>query len=238
MIKNTTLVSIVRDERMNCAGGIGLWVHSHLPYVEKSIVIDTGSIDGTREELESLKTSYPNLEVLDHKWVDYADARNRYLREAKTQRVLVLDADELLTPEDFLHLAPIIDKHPKGAVFGFEFIQIFPDGTYYLTRGEEIMSWKIFDAEGANYSTNKWHSEDLEIRGKSEFIQIPITVKHFLSGERERRLKRINWYSKRGEQQANQNDWKKFNPIRLKYPWPDKLEKIKYFLERGVFLEE
>lgn len=55
VLPNTSLCSIVRDELMNPAGGIKDFMECIVPYVERAVIVDTGSLDGTREVLEEAK---------------------------------------------------------------------------------------------------------------------------------------------------------------------------------------
>src|SRR3989338_10813740 len=84
ILPNTALCAIVRDELMNPAGGIENFVRLNVPFVEEAIIVDTGSIDGTREALEELQVQYPNLRVVDHKFDGFANSRNVSLKQAKT----------------------------------------------------------------------------------------------------------------------------------------------------------
>jgi glycosyltransferase involved in cell wall biosynthesis len=62
---------------------------------DQVVVVDTGSTDDTVELARSL-----GAEVIGHAWKDdFADARNRSLKEARSDWVLCLDADEYVTPE-------------------------------------------------------------------------------------------------------------------------------------------
>ena len=49
VLPNTSLCAIVRDEMMNPAGGIADFVDSTVPFVEQAVIVDTGSLDGTRQ---------------------------------------------------------------------------------------------------------------------------------------------------------------------------------------------
>ena len=97
ILKDTTLCMIVRDEKMNPAGGIERFAAAHIPHVEEAVIVDTGSVDGTREILERLESQYPNLRVLDRPFDGYSNSRNFSLDQSRTKYNLVLDADELLT---------------------------------------------------------------------------------------------------------------------------------------------
>lgn len=70
MMPDVSLCAIVRDEAMNPAGGVVKFIDAHMPYVEEGVVVDTGSIDGTREILEEMQAKYPHLKIFDRVLMD------------------------------------------------------------------------------------------------------------------------------------------------------------------------
>ena len=118
ILKDTSLCSIVRDEKMNPAGGIRRFVDSHVPFVEEAVIVDTGSIDGTREILEEMSGKYSNLKIYDKKFRGYANARNFSLKKAGAKNALILDADEVLTHknpgDDFKELGKALGESRLG----------------------------------------------------------------------------------------------------------------------------
>jgi len=96
ILTDTSLAAIVKNELDNPAGGIRDFIETSMPLVEEGVVVDTGSVDGTREELEELQLEFPNLVVVDKKFRGFADARNESLKHVGTRFALVLDADERL----------------------------------------------------------------------------------------------------------------------------------------------
>ena len=80
------LVMIARDE----APAIARTLESARPHVERTIVLDTGSLDATRDIARAC-----GAEVHDFAWIDdFAAARNAALARSDADWNLVLDADE------------------------------------------------------------------------------------------------------------------------------------------------
>ena len=72
-------------------------VRHHAPFVDRVIIIDGGSKDGSHEWFESEECKKYNLEYYVHPWVDNPpEQRNRYLNLIKEGWVLVTDCDEYL----------------------------------------------------------------------------------------------------------------------------------------------
>ncbi len=68
-------------------------LESARPAVDRMLVVDTGSTDGTREVAERL-----GAEVIEHEWQDdFSAARNAALEHVESGYLLVLDADERIT---------------------------------------------------------------------------------------------------------------------------------------------
>ena len=100
-LPDVTLTMIVRDELMNPAGGLHAVLSRHLPYFGNVVVLDTGSVDGTRQLLEHMAGESPQLRVYDAKFEGYGPARNRANGYVRTRYTLMLDADEVLNkPEE------------------------------------------------------------------------------------------------------------------------------------------
>lgn len=86
----------------NAAGSIGTSIDSALAQTHPALdvlVIDDGSTDGTAESLRERYGVSGRVEVISQTNGGPAKARNKGIREARGQYVLILDADDLL-PED------------------------------------------------------------------------------------------------------------------------------------------
>jgi glycosyltransferase involved in cell wall biosynthesis len=104
ILKDVSVAAIVRDELKNPAGGIKDFVASFAPHVEEMVVVDTGSLDGTRGALEDLQSQYGNLRVFDRKFDGFHTSRNFSLDRCRTKYALVVDADERIRAQDFRHI--------------------------------------------------------------------------------------------------------------------------------------
>ncbi len=83
---------IVKDEIEN----IEKCLEYALPNVDETIIVDTGSTDGTREVLSRFEHD-EKIKVIDAIWEDdFSKARNISIKEATGDYILVLDADERL----------------------------------------------------------------------------------------------------------------------------------------------
>ncbi len=200
VLPDVSLAAIVRDEMMNPAGGIIDFVECTVPHVEEAVIVDTGSVDGTREVLEKLQARYPHLKVFDHPFQDYADARNHSLQQVRTKYALVLDADERLFGKDWLVLLNALQMHSNcdGLYisinnispdsydsFGGHNPRIFVNGKnqarYVNTKGRWIEYLHILSPSGFL----------LEVNSESWTLAYPnASIKHFVPDEKGKDVKR------------------------------------------------
>ena len=87
-----------------------------LPHVDRAVIIDGGSQDGTVEYLKSLGSK---VEVYHRAWDDsFANQYNEYLKHIKGGWVLLCDDDELPSEELLSVLREIIAQSEEGTKFG------------------------------------------------------------------------------------------------------------------------
>jgi glycosyltransferase involved in cell wall biosynthesis len=223
-LKDTTLAAIVRDEEFNPAGGVERWLRATLPYVESAAVVDTGSADRTLDIVNHLKAEFSNLKVYSRPFDGFDTSRNYSLSKVLTKYVLVLDADELILPEEYTELAEYIAKNPrKGYFFFFD---------YYYPGKERIrypspFNPRLFEAGTGEFFQPVYEQNSLyyEIGCKpgqtAESICIDpkiATVKHFLPTPEAKKAE-TEWYAvprlaRIGSSYSPDSPWRQLNPVR------------------------
>ena len=222
-----SLAAIVRDEMMNPAGGIVDFVDSTVPFVEDAVIVDTGSVDGTREALEKLTMKYPHLRVLDTIFKDYAHARNESLKPIdEGRKVLVLDADERLTKEDFRIVKRELQQ-TSSDFYTFDILNIMPTRVSSAPYWDRRLFTKLPTTIFSNFNF-RW-GENL---GNGTWAYsgtfIGVAIKHFLADQQAMERKKEDWYWKivgaiSGSQIPSPSsipsfrEWKAYNPQREKY---------------------
>jgi len=95
-----SLCMIVKNEEQHLARCL----LSAGPAVDEMIVVDTGSTDRTRDIAQAY-----GARVFDFPWTnDFSEARNYSLSKAVGDWILVLDADEVISPQDYPEFEKII----------------------------------------------------------------------------------------------------------------------------------
>ncbi len=98
-----SLCMIVKDEE-DCLARCLL---SAVPVVDEIVIVDTGSTDRTTEIAKAF-----GAKVYDFEWIDdFSEARNLSLSKATGEWILVLDADETISPLDYDRLNKIVKNN-------------------------------------------------------------------------------------------------------------------------------
>jgi cellulose synthase/poly-beta-1,6-N-acetylglucosamine synthase-like glycosyltransferase len=84
------------------------------------IVINDGSTDDGPQRVQAFID--PRIRVESQANAGVADARNRALREARTELVAFLDADDVWAPDHLRHLLELSSRYPQAALFGNRFV--------------------------------------------------------------------------------------------------------------------
>ncbi|MFA5175888.1 MAG: glycosyltransferase [Candidatus Nanoarchaeia archaeon] len=223
VLKNVSLCSIVRDEMMNPAGGIIDFIECIVPYVEKAVIVDTGSLDRTKHILEESAKKYPNLKIFDKQFEDYASSRNFSLSKVETKIALVLDADERIFRKELLKLKGFLKiNKSKDINLFFDILNIYADGEI-KPGGNNPRMFHVKDKKYQNEGHGCW--EYLFVDGSRIYdgIERHIEIIHFLPDKEGETKKRRYWYDSTGKkaiapsQRKGFVTWKKLNPLRAKY---------------------
>jgi glycosyltransferase involved in cell wall biosynthesis len=113
-----------------------IWVRRHCPHVDRTIIIDGGSTDGSIEFFNSQECKDLRVECYVNPWVDDPPTqRNLYIDRVRDGWVLVLDCDELLELPALYKLRFIAKEAEDGRCDGVAFrshdIQIDLEGGIY-----------------------------------------------------------------------------------------------------------
>lgn len=121
-------------------------------FVQEMIVVDTGSTDATRQIAQECGAT-----VYDYKWEnDFAKARNFALSMAKSDWVLVLDADECLTKKDKedikqLLVNPPVQQKENEEIVAFSFVS-----RHYTKERAQYGQWHALNNEEKQQLTKEF----------------------------------------------------------------------------------
>lgn len=162
-----SLCMIVKNEEKT----IGKVLESVKEYVDEIIVVDTGSIDGTKDILGQYLD-----QIYEFDWCnDFAAARNYAIEQASNEWILTLDADEVVENCDMEEIRHIIKNEPK-IVGRLKCINILNDKTgerKYIERVSRLFNKRYNRYEGIIH-------EQIVAKDRSKYTtkHIPLTVTH------------------------------------------------------------
>lgn len=111
MTEPITYVSVTQNRLQNVKRNLEII----LPYVDRAVIVDGGSSDGTAEYLDSLA---PKVKRVYRKWDDnFSNQYNEYLKHIDDGWVLIFDDDELPSKELLESLQGLIQESNFGQKF-------------------------------------------------------------------------------------------------------------------------
>ena len=157
---NLTIAIPVRNEEQNlngCLEAIGS------NFVEKIVIIDSGSTDGTKDIANA-----HGIEIIDFKWDGkFPKKRNWYLRNftPETKWVLFLDADEYLTEAFKIELRNVLETNEEEIVgywlsYTIYFMGKILKGGYPLNK---LALFRVGQGEYERIDEDQWSKLDMEI---------------------------------------------------------------------------
>lgn len=119
------------------------------------IVIDNGSDDGT---VEFIRSQYPTVSVLQNfKNLGFSKANNQGIQLAKSDYVLVLNPDVILTENFLQRIINFADQHPEGGSFGGKVLRLSSEAIDQADQSglREVFKSDIIDSTGIEIFKNR-----------------------------------------------------------------------------------
>jgi glycosyltransferase involved in cell wall biosynthesis len=160
----TAIVLTLNEER-----NLRACLESVAPFVERILVVDSGSRDGTREIAEHFGCGFH-----EHEWKNYATQFQWALDNLPiaSEWVLRLDADERWRPEGFAELAAIIRQPDVAGVYVR--MQIFFMSRWMKHGGVYPNDFlRVFRRSGA-FIEQRWMDEHIRVAGRAVSSRIDV----------------------------------------------------------------
>ena len=157
-----------------------------LHWVEKIVVVDSGSTDMT---LEICKSYY--CKIVETEWLGYGKTKQLAVNSAENKWVLSIDADEEVAEESVIVIKNVL-KNPKHDAYK---VQI---KSFYLAKMIKHSGWgsefklRIFNKEAGNYNDSEIH-ETVLIEGEKP--ELKVEFYHYTYPTLEKHLEKVNRYS-------------------------------------------
>jgi len=165
-----TLCLIVKDEEKN----LSVCLKSFESFVDKIVIVDTGSCDKTKE----IALSY-GADVYDFDWIDdFAAARNFALSKVESEWVMMVDADDMIEYDVLNKLKDFMGNEEKTSnIFGvFLPYEISAPPSGRLVRAYKPYLWR--NSFGFRYRLAIHEYLDVDKKLLKNFIRLDLPIKH------------------------------------------------------------
>jgi glycosyltransferase involved in cell wall biosynthesis len=129
MSAKLTVLIPCKNERLN----IRACIESAREAADEILVADSGSTDETLE----IARAAGGCRIIERKWVGYADFKNWAIPQARHEWVLILDADERVTPELAAEIRKLL-ANPPAEIDAF----LIRRRTFFLGREIRYSGWR------------------------------------------------------------------------------------------------
>jgi len=184
-----SVAMIVQDEEANLPACL-----ETVSFARQIVVVDSGSIDGTRRIAASF-----GCEVFNEPWRGFGPQKQIAVDKCREEWILILDADERV-PSETARVIREIAASPNAAA-GYS----FPRKNFFQDRWIRHAGWwpdrvvRLF-RKGRGRMTEAAVHEAVKVDGPVDPLEVPI--EHFTESDLGRIIRKIDRYSTLGAQEA------------------------------------
>lgn len=217
-----TALAIVLNEAENICDYL-----KNIVFADEIIVVDSYSTD---ETLAIIAREFPNVKMIQNKFVDFSSQRNFALSQATHDWVLFLDADERISEKGITELHKIVrdDTNTKVA-FWVKRVYLYSKKSNFWNINKVDKAIRFFRKSKCNYSKKLVH-EQLVTQGETGILREKIN--HYFFSNKKAYLAKNLHYSQLRAQELFENN-KKPNAFHF-YIKPAFRFMKHYFVEFGI----
>lgn len=132
-----------------------------IDFADEIIVIDSYSSDKT----VSITESFPDVKLIQNKFVNYTLQRNFALDQAKNSWVLFIDADERLTPNLKSEIVATINNKDSATAYLIYRTFMFKNRKLHFSGWQTDKIFRLFDKTNCRYTEDRMVHEKLIVNG-------------------------------------------------------------------------
>ncbi len=222
MNQNNAISAVVTC--FNSAKTIGKCIQS-LSWADEIIVLDSYSEDETIEIIKS----HAGVKIKYQAFKGFAQQKQDVIDMAKHDWVILLDADECLTPKAIKKIKQWRSKPPQADGYNLPRVEwVFWHWAHPWVKRNEFI--RLFNRKKSHMSQDLVH-ESIQVEGKVKKLYAPF--KHYGETSIQVKLEKINRYSALAAQQKFDRG-KRCSPLRL-FLYPLFYFFRQYFIKRQIF---
>jgi glycosyltransferase involved in cell wall biosynthesis len=203
-------------------------IESVRPIADEILVADSGSTDGTLDVVRSLG----GCRIIQRDYVNSADFKNWAIPQASHEWVLVVDADERVTPELVAEIRSLFDFPPPCDGYSLR------RDNFFLGHPIRYCGWstprlvRLFRRDASRYQSRRVHADVIVASGRIGRLQKPLL--HYTALDFDRFLAKqqryANWSALDAYDAGKRSTW-------LKLATHAPLRFLQLFLLRGGILD-
>lgn len=139
----------------------------NVSFANEIIVVDSFSTDKTI----ALIQSFPNVKIMQNKFVNYAEQRNFAIRQATYPWILFLDTDERITTNLREEILQVTQQTTSIVAFQFRRVFLFKNIPLRFSGWQTDKNYRLFKKEFCCYNPDKIVHEKLIVNGKSGLLK-------------------------------------------------------------------
>ena len=139
----------------------------NISFADEIIVVDSLSTDSTLEKL----SKYPNVQVIEHKFKNFADQRNFAISKASHNWILFIDADERITDPLRNEIIDRLKQDSDVVAYKFPRNFIFQNKKMRFSGLQTDYIYRLFNKDCASYRKDLIVHELLKVNGISATLK-------------------------------------------------------------------
>ena len=160
-LKKITGLIITHNEEENIEDLI-----ENLSFTDEIIVVDSFSSDGTIEAIKK----HSNVQLIQHKFLNFSNQRNFALRQATHDWVLFIDGDERVSSDLKNEIIDVLKDSEDIVAYGFYRKFYFKNTLINFSGYQTDKVFRLFNKKHVVYNKEKLVHETLDIDGETKLL--------------------------------------------------------------------
>lgn len=174
---------------LNKQARLGTTLAAARQVADEIIVVDSGSTDKTCEIAESY-----GAKVIFHRWVSYCEQKNYAESQCRNDWVLLLDADEVLSPALIKEIKSLPDNPPFNA-YKMKIANVYPGENRPPFWPELFNVVRLYDKTVASMPKDQWNKDRVRVPAGEKMGQLKNLIYHYCILSIEQAVDKYNRHS-------------------------------------------
>lgn len=195
--------------------------------VDEIIIVDSGSKDKTRD----IAVKY-GAKFIYHEWVSYCDQKSFAEQQCKNDWVMMLDADEVISPQLFKEIKALPSK-PEYMAYNFTLSNMFFDDIKPAPLAVSIKAVRLYNKNFAHMPPDLWNKDRVKVNEGYKIGKFKGVVYHYGILDITQATSKYNLHSTELQKTLKAEN-RSFSTLRLFCEFP--FQFLRYYIGQRYFL--